>query len=115
MFSHFICLTLDPERIHPITECIHDLKTINIFACSSKILSSNENYTIIKKSGILNDMEVEFILKYNISNEYPYEKKMFCGKLYIEKKEYEIKSAIIYNSLQINESCYDNLQIIELF
>jgi hypothetical protein len=105
--SHYICLSLDS-----VTGCFHNLKSEHIFSCVSKILFSIENYVIVKKTGTINDLELDIILTYYISNETP--RKFIRGYLYINEKEYEIKSVCMYRSLQIGEWCYDNIQVIQL-
>jgi hypothetical protein len=107
--SHYICLSLDPAEI--VTGCFHNLKSKNIFSCVSKILFSTENYKIVKKTGTLDGLELDIILTYYRPNETP--SKLMRGYLYINKKEYEIKSACMYRSLQIGEWCYDNIQVIQ--
>jgi len=114
-FTHSIVLSWDPEEsVPPVTGCFHGLKSKNVFSCASKILFANENYTIAKKTGTLKDIEIDVILTYYISKEYPHENKLVRGYLYINKKEHNIKSAYMYSSLQIGEWCYDNIQIVQL-
>jgi len=116
--SHYICLTLDPKEsdtYNSSNSCsFQNLKNKNIFSCVSKLIFSVENYTIIKKTGTINDVEINIILTYYISKENSRENKLLRGYLYVNEKEYEIKSTNMYRSLQINEWCYDNIQIIQL-
>jgi len=114
-FTHFIVLSWDPEEsVPPITGCFHGLKSKNLFPCVSTILFSNENYTIVKKTGKLNNAELDIILTNYISKETPHKNKLVRGYLYVNKKEHEIKSAYVYSSLQIGELCSDNIQIVQL-
>jgi hypothetical protein len=114
-FTHHIVLSWDPEEsVPPATGCFHGLKSENIFSCESKLLYSIENYKIIKKTGTLNDLKLDIILTYYISKENPHENKLLRGYLYVNKKEYEIKSSYTYCSLQIGKWCYDNIQIVKL-
>jgi hypothetical protein len=114
-FTHSIVLSWDPEEsVPPITGCFHGLKSKNLFSCVSTILFSNENYTIVKKTGTLNDVELNIILTYYTSREKPHENGFIRGYLYVNKKEHKIKSAYVYSSLQIGEWCYDNIQIVQL-
>jgi len=80
----------------------------------SNILFTNRNYTIYKKTGIINGIDLDIILTYCVSKENPQENKLIRGYLYMNKKEYEIKSSYIYCSLQIGQLAYDNIQIIQL-
>jgi hypothetical protein len=114
-FTHSIVLSWEPgESVPPITGCFHGLKSKNVYSCTSKLLFSNENYTIIKKTGTLNNVELDIILTYFVSKEISNKNKFIRGYLYINKKEYEIKSEYMYHSLQIGEWCYDNIQIVQL-
>jgi hypothetical protein len=114
-FTHSIVLSWDPEEsVPPVTGCFHGLKSKNVFSCVSKILFANDDYTIVKKTGTLNNAELDIILTYYISKETPDKNKFVRGYLYVNKKENEIKSAYMYSSLQIGEWCYDNIQIVQL-
>jgi hypothetical protein len=114
-FNHSIVLSWEAdESVPPLTGCFHGLKSNNVFYCVSKLLFANENYTIIKKTGTLNNVEIDIILTYYISKETPHENKLVRGHLYINKKEHEVKSEYMYCSLQIGEWCYDNIQIVQL-
>lgn len=114
-FTHPIVLIWKSgESIPPVTGCFHGLKSKNVFSCSSKILFANENYKIVKKTGILKDLEIDIILTHYVPKENLNESKLVRGYVYINKKEYEIKSECMYCSLQIGEWCYDNIQIVQL-
>jgi len=114
-FQHHIVLSWDPEEsVPPFTGVFHGLKSKNILLCNSILFFKNENYAIIKKTGNINDVELDIFLTYYTPEENNGEDKLARGYLYTNKKEFEIKSAHIYSSLQIGEWCYDNIQIIQL-
>ena len=114
-FTHYIVLSWETEEsVPPITGYFHGLKSKNLFSCVSTILFSNDDYTIVKKTGTLNDVELNIVLTYYTSRENPNENGFVRGYLYVNKKEHEVKSAYIYSSLQIGEWCYDNIQIVQL-
>jgi hypothetical protein len=115
-WSQYIVLSWDPEEsVPPATGCFHGLKSENVFFCESKLLYSIDNYKIVNKTGTLNNVELDIILTHYISNENPHENKLLRGYLYINNKEYEIKSSYTYCSLQIGKWCYDNIQIVQLY
>ena len=114
-FNHPIVLSWEAdESVPPLTGCFHGLKGKNVFYCVSNLLFANENYTIVKKTGTLNNVEIDIILTHYAPKENNRETKLVRGHLYINKKEHVVKSAYTYCSLQIGEWCYDNIQIVQL-
>lgn len=85
----------------------HQLKKENVSSCSSQIIMKISTY-IIKK---LTNMDYIVILMFELDAETIH---FVRGFLYINDNEYPILQYSKYASLQIGNSCYDNINCIQL-
>ena len=94
----------------PVLFCLnHNLQTKNVSSCSSKTILKKTTYFIKE----ISNMDYTAIITYTIDpieSQYIFER----GFLYINNMEYPIKHISKYRSLQIENSCYDNINCIQI-
>jgi hypothetical protein len=112
-FDHWLVLSYEKDEYMPILLGLtHNLKCKNIFNCKSKIESNDGYIMVVKKTGIIEGYEVNICIKYNLFDENP---AFVSGTLTTNNnKEFPINASWAYQSLQIENWCYDNIQVIRL-
>lgn len=95
----------EDEYLPIITATGHGLKEKNVFICNSELLVNIKNYYVTHKKII--EKEMHIFLTYGNKN-------LIRGFLYFNGKECEIIDHRKYESLQIGEFCYGNINVIRL-
>lgn len=118
-FDHWLVFSYDPEEIMPTFLGFgHGLKSENLVKCTSKISCKTDTFFVVKKNMDIKNKHIEMYLTYSLvvsekgggKEEYGFTR----GILYIDKKSYNVKFYAVYNSLQIDKWCYDNIGVVKL-
>jgi len=83
------------------------VKQKNQFYCEYKSPIKIGTFAFIHSTAIHQNKQLEFLVTHN-------NKKFVRGFLYIDGKEYPILEYNVYQSLQIENLCYDNIIAIRL-
>jgi hypothetical protein len=101
----------DNEHIPIVLGFSHGLKSKNLCLGKSNIVFRNKAYSIVQKVAMLNNKEIKMLLTYSYFDD---RETFVRGFLYIDGKEHLIQFCAMYNSLQIEDACYDRIMIIKL-
>lgn len=101
----------EDEHIPVLLGWGHNLKHENMGNFTLSLAIENENRTISRK-GKLRDIEAEIKIFHRTDNN---DKVSFdTGVLTMNEKQFPIKMYAIYNSLQIENYCYDYIAVVKL-
>jgi hypothetical protein len=94
----------------------HNLKEKNMCTCDSSITEQTDEEITVKKTMNIHDTDIAILVKYSVSFNDSGEKrsKYSSAKLVAADKEYDIPLYGTYNSLQIEQCCYDNITVVRL-
>jgi len=94
----------------------HNLKEKNMCFCDSSITEKTDEQITVKKTMNIHDMDIEILIKYEFYFNDSGEKKSkySSAKLVASDKEYDILLYGSYLSLQIEQVCYDNIDVARL-
>jgi hypothetical protein len=112
MEKHNIVFCYNNENFPILLGFGHGLKLKDTFLCESNIIKLNNTEKILNKKGIFNEKNIFIELKLNLNLDKFYEFKN--GLIKIDKEEYNITKYAQFNSLQIENWCYDNIGVIQL-
>lgn len=117
--EHWLVFSYDPEEIIPsFLGFGHGLKSENLVKCTSKLHCKTDTFYISHKTMDFKNKHIELYLTYSlITPEDGKEKEYYSfkrGVIYFDKKSYNIKDYLVYNSLQIDKWCYDNISVVKL-
>jgi hypothetical protein len=120
--DHWLIFSYDPEEIMPIFLGFgHGLKSENLVKCNSKLYCKTDTFFVVKKNMDIKNKHIEMYLTYSLKpseeGEEGEENEQYGftrGILYIDKQSYNIKNYAVYNSLQIEKWCYDNIGVVKL-
>lgn len=118
--DHYLVFSYDSEEIIPtVLGFGHGLKSENLVKCTSNIPYKKDTFYIIHKTMDFKNKYIEIYLNYSIVPPQDGEDGRCCysfkhGVLYVDKKSYNIKYYGHYNSLQIEQWCYDNIGVVQL-
>jgi hypothetical protein len=120
--EHWLVFSYDSNESIPIILGYgHELKHENLVKCTSKISCKTDTFFVVKKNMDVKNKHIEIYLTYSLVDIKEGEEKsqqlqygFSRGVLYIDDKCYNIKFYGQYNSLQIEEWCYDNIGVVKL-
>lgn len=94
----------------------HNLKEKNMCFCDSSITEQNDETIVVKKTMNIHDTDIELLINYEFYFNDAGEKKSkySSAKLMVDDKIYNIPLYGSYYSLQIEEYCYDNIDVVRL-
>ena len=118
-FEHWLVFSYDPEEIIPtVLGFGHGLKSENIVKCKSKLSCKTDTFYVSHKTMDFKNKHIEMYITFSLVTPKEGEENEYYnftrGVVYIDKKSYNIKNYTSYNSLQIEQWCYDNISVVKL-
>jgi hypothetical protein len=95
------------EHLPVLLDIGHNLKEENLYDCESNMLMSSQDYFMIHRTFLYNNMQVNMFLTH-------YKDRLIHGFFYYNNKEFKVIDHRTYRTLQIGEFCYDNINIVRL-
>ena len=117
--KHRIIFSYQDDESLPLLVSIpnhHKLKQKNIFMTDSSNTVNNGKHMIVHKRIGYGEDEIENQIgkKIDIFLTYTNDEGFLRGFLYINDKEYHVLDYKKYNSLQVENFCYDNIEVLRL-
>lgn len=108
---HLVFSYGDDEHV-PIYTCLGSkLKTKNVCKSISTVVETTESFRVVEKKTKFNNKEIIVRIKYNIENDYC---DFSNGTIQINKLEYPVILCKTFSSLQIEDWCYDNIDVVRV-
>jgi hypothetical protein len=108
----------DDEYIPTFLGYGHGLKSENLVKCSSKLSCKSDNFYVLQKKMDIKNKHIEMYLTFSLVTPEDEEEKSYYnftrGVIYIDRKSYNIKNYTVYNSLQVENWCYDYIAVVKL-
>ena len=111
--DHFLVFSFDENEIVP---CFigfgHNLKEEYLCRCKTISKTANENIVTYKKNAICKDKNIDMYLTFQWKKPFL---ELLHGKVVVDNDaEYKVYDYKSYNSLQIEQYCYDSISVIKL-
>jgi len=112
MREHFLVFSYGKDEHVPIFSCVgSNLKTRNVCKCETQLVDNTDPLMIVSKKTTMDGKEINMKIIYNYTDDCARFKE---GTLSIDGKEYPISMCATFSSLQIEEWCYDNIDVVRL-
>jgi len=116
--DHWLVFSYNPDEIMPIICGFgHELKEKNVVKCSSIISCKMASFYILQKKMEFKNKYIEIYLTFTLAESDPdrHHFNFKRGVLYIDgKKKCDVIDYKSYNSLQIENFCYDDISVISV-
>ena len=89
----------------------HNLKEKNLALYNSSVVYRSESIVTIQKTGMIQDKNISITFTLSHVNG---QEEFVDGKICVNDKIYPIVSVYTYNSLQIENYCYDNIMLVKI-
>lgn len=112
MSKRFLVFSYGEDEHVPIYTCFGSkLKTKNVCRSLSSVIEKNETVQVVEKKTLFNEKEIIVRVRYNIENGY-YD--FLDGTLIMNEREHPVLLCRSFYSLQIEEWCYDNIDVVRV-
>jgi len=112
MSERYLVFSYGDDEHVPIYTCVGSkLKTKNVCRSLSSVIEKTETVQVVEKKTLFNEKEIIVRVRYNIENDY-YD--FLDGTLIMNETEHPVLLCRSFRSLQIEDWCYDNIDVVRL-